>query len=131
MSTSALVIVQDENRVDLCVIYVHSDGYPSGLGAKLKDILGEMLVTDLLSSSRKMGKIANGMEDVAAQVVAMLKTSAGNVYLNPPDSRNMGEFTYYINYPKERNAPLEIKVEDNDGNTLYLGPINEFEPTST
>lgn len=74
MSTRALVHLSDEEGI-FTTVYHHFDGYPSGLGNKLRDILGATTIVNGISSGQQLPFFANGMECAAAYLVEQLKNS--------------------------------------------------------
>lgn len=91
MGTHARIHVDgDEGRI--CTIYQHFDGYPDGVGVKLKQILKDLAVT----AGVQPGKTTNGMHCLAAMIVQQLKDGPGNVYLYPPNEGPDAPYTYTI-----------------------------------
>lgn len=96
MSTRALIDILDADGVCITTIYKHMDGYPSdpGVGDTLKEFVKLIKIVNGFSTTRN---VANGMECLAAQVIAHLKDGPGDVYVYPPGTRDMGEeFIYTI-----------------------------------
>lgn len=63
-------------------MYRHMDGYPSGHGKELGDFLAPITLVDGLNNTQQK-TVANGMEGLAAQLVARFKTRIGDIYLFP------------------------------------------------
>ena len=80
MGTRSLIVFEDDNGNYIATIYRQYDGYPSGLGKDLYDIMNGMVVVNGFSSDTPK-KAANGIGCLAAQAVAGLKDGIGNVYL--------------------------------------------------
>ena len=74
MGTRSLTVFNDtwENE-EIAVFYRQFDGYPEGHGKELLDLLKDMRVVNGMNSENMKFKIANGMDCLAAQVVAHLK----------------------------------------------------------
>ena len=80
MGTRSLTVFEDDKGNYIATIYRQYDGYPSGLGKDLYDIMNGMVVVNGFNSDTPK-KAANGIGCMAAQVVAGLKECIGNVYL--------------------------------------------------
>lgn len=81
MGTRSLTVFEDDDGEYMSAIYRQFDGYPSGLGKDLFDILNGMVVVNGFNNETPK-KAANGIGCMAAQVVAGLKEGIGNVYLD-------------------------------------------------
>ena len=75
-----------------------------------------MVIVNGISFGAKT-KIANGASCLAAQLVAGFKTKAGQVYLEPAGTRDMGEEYSYIISCKQGERPT---VE------VFSGPVTAF-----
>ena len=100
MSTPSIVIVQDEESSELVVLYKHWDGYPTNFGQELADWLKGKVLTQ--GAMRERPETANGMQDLAAQLVTHFKSAdpVGGVYIMPAGYRNFGEYYIYTVYAK-------------------------------
>lgn len=101
MGTRSLTLFKNtKDSEEIAVIYRQMDGYPESHGKELKDILCGMTIVNgiLLDEDRK---IANGMNCLAAQVIAALKVDVGNIYLYPVGTRDAGEEYIYTIYPEK------------------------------
>lgn len=144
MGTRSLTIIENEGGEELCCIYQQFDGYPEGVGQTLRELLKDMRIVNGHQTGDKFGEAANGMECLAAQIVAALKAGIGNVYLYPPGSRDCGEEYRYTIKPGEKLADEKsdkvwtriyhnvlLKVESGYGaswETIYDGPAKDFDP---
>lgn len=121
MSTSSLTVVEDDRGQVIVAIYRHCDGYYSGHGAELADFLTGFKIVNGIRGDEQ-GKFANGLECLAAQIVAHFKKKPGGIYLYPLTGRDVEEdFVYTVS----RATPIlsgepTIKV---DG---YFGPASGF-----
>lgn len=86
MGTRSITEVLDDNGDVIISMYRQMDGYPEGMGADLQDFLAGMTVVNGLSGGQPK-KVANGIQCLAAQLVAHFKVGAGDVYLYPPSMR--------------------------------------------
>lgn len=140
MSTHALIVISNHDADSLrlntscnyTTLYVHFDGYPQGLGTDIAEHLTGYRLTAGISGDT--GKTANGMECLAAQVVANLKDMVGNVYLTLDHESfdHAGvDYLYFIS-PNEDYKRVDIRVEHKAGDTLlYDGPLDDFHRTIT
>lgn len=123
MGTRSLTVLHEGNKTspEICVMYRQYDGYVAGHGMELADFLkGIRLVIGI--SGDETQPIANGMECLAAQVVAHFKTRigmAGGIYLFPPDTR--GWWEEYIYHVYEDDGQIRMSAEQADGVALYDG----------
>ena len=127
MSTPAKTIVRDEIGKIVVAIYRHFDGYPSSHGADLKDFLQDMRIVNGLGSEKK--NIANGMDCLAAQLVAHLKKGPGGIYLI--GSRREYDWLYEISYNGEDTVnQMSLSVKRFGAKQfLYQGSIKGFDPS--
>ena len=80
MGTRASVIFEEAGEPVLA-IYKHYDGYPSGLGAQLQEIISAGKLVNGLGSDRTLGSYFNGYGCMFATIIAKLKEEPGNVYV--------------------------------------------------
>lgn len=124
MSTSANTYVffdhnKKKNLSDAIVcMNVHWDGNPESYGFQLALFLNGYKIVNGLSVGQDSEKIANGMDCLAAQMVAYFKTEPGDIYLYPPSNKSKETYNYYI-YPKT------IEVFDYD-KKLFSGSWKDF-----
>lgn len=135
MGTRALTRVYDEQGKLIVFIYRQSDGFPYGHGAALKGIIAPLRLVNGLSERRG---VANGMECLAGQIVAGLKTQAGDIYLQAPEENpTWMDYTYDITQNELGYAPtgssgsrhVMLKVTS-FSKVLYDGPISDFDPNA-
>lgn len=96
MGTRSLTIVNDGKR-HVMTVYRQFDGNPEGHGKDLAALLGKIKVINGLGGGdrERMGKVANGMGCLAAQLVARLKDCVGNVYVEGRWSKKDWKGTAY------------------------------------
>jgi hypothetical protein len=96
-------------------MYRQMDGYPEGHGAELVAFLEGMAVTDGIGVVNQPEKSANGMECLAAQLVAHFKLGVGGFYLYPENAADE-EYNYVIELV---DGVLTLTYEgNNDAGTL-------------
>lgn len=130
MGTRSLTRVMDNDQI-VAVIYIQFDGYPSGVGKDIKNILGSR---KLVNGYQDAKAEVNGMRCAAAMLVAGLKNdSAGGVYLYPVDAEDVGEEYEYklwtdggeIAFGESRQIQIECK--ESGGHLIYSGPLSEWD----
>ena len=122
MATRAIIAIYDEQNREFCTIYRHWDGYPDCLGKQLEEFLQDRIVTKGIPYGYDLHKIANGMEDLAAQIVGYLKheSPVGNVYIYPAGKRGVfEEYIYHVKF-QGYNKPVKLEVEE----VHYTGGYN-------
>ena len=85
MGTRSLTYVYDDYNITTPIVcmYRQFDGYPSGHGAELAEFLNSF---DAIVNGIRIGetrKVSNGMDCLAAQMIAFFKKDAGGFYLYP------------------------------------------------
>jgi len=108
MSTRSLTVVLDEEGNDVMVLYRHWDGYPDAHGQELKKFLFGRKIVNGIGANDKNN--FNGMECLAASLVAHFKKGIGDFYLYPADTRDMGE--EYIYYIEDKDGEPYITCRD-------------------
>lgn len=133
MGTRSLVHIHDKDRDSdlLVLLYRQYDGYPTGMGKDIKAILcnGKSVITNGFGMGQKAPEVFNGMGCLGAFLVKELKENIGNVYLEPvvQAGNDFGqEFEYHV-FLRDEKVFLSID-EVYRGNTIYEGPIAEFDP---
>lgn len=129
MGTRSLTIFYDEDGEKIAILFRHYDGFPSTHGLELAKFLsGLKIVAGAPLEDVPIGTVANGMNDLAAQVVAHFKTIAGNVYLYSPQTRfGDDEYRYYVTPPDKmgQEAHLQVCAEAYGEYELYSGPASQ------
>lgn len=109
---------QDTEDIIVCM-YRQLDGYLKGHGKDLFDFLDGKIITNGLQK----GNTANGVNCLAAQLVAHFKDGAGGIYLFPVYTTNVGqEYEYEIIV--DENDTVTIRVIS--GEELFEGTLQEF-----
>lgn len=153
MSTRSLVLIKSHDGVELACIYRQCDGYPSGMGADIREALGGKQVVNGIGNEAKE---VNGVGDMAVQLIAWLKyrntigmqalgaypkpasiNTAGGVYLFPIGTTDCGEEYVYEVFcgkeperPSRKGTPIRLVVHEGGrtGEVLYDGPLDAFDP---
>lgn len=144
MGTRSNVTVTSDGR-RLVSIYRQFDGYPTGMGRDLLDILngGDVELLNGFGMGSKTPEQFNGMMCLAAYVVHKLKESSGesrgdgntigNVYLYPTDHRpgDAGEEYWYDLAAHGGRLYLtlySLPWGDGEPALMYEGPLADFNP---
>lgn len=125
MGTRSLTHIYEKanNHAPLVTIYRQFDGYPSGMGADIKEALGSRKLVNGFSNPNTE---CNGMGCAAAMLVGALKEGeCGNVYIYPPGSEGCDEeFTYRL-YPDGEAFRIVIEA---GFDVIYDGPLHHLDP---
>jgi hypothetical protein len=144
MGTRCLTVINDHYGKEIAVLYRQFDGYPEGHGTELKAFLSGKRISNGI-----MPGCFNGMECLAASVVANFKTAPGGFYLYRADTRDIGEEFVYTIYPtkettgRNHQASFGINLRVQSGAVAYFGnpgtkqadmpvvydgPVSDFKP---
>jgi hypothetical protein len=106
-------------------MYRQFDGYPTGHGSELAHFLLPFKIVNGHSGDAKMGKVANGMGCLAAQLVANFKTDVGNIYLYSPRLKidAMQEYEYHIT---ENSVKVLLSGYGEPEEVIFEGSYEEF-----
>jgi hypothetical protein len=91
----------------LLSLYRQMDGYPSGHGRDLADFLSDMVVVNGFGMDTPT-KAANGAGCLAAQLVCVLKSGIGGIYVTTPDDTQSYDYKIYVT---SEEVPHQIFVE--------------------
>ena len=119
MGTRSLTFVYDGEK-PVINMYRQFDGYPSGHGSELAEFLTPMQVINGIGSGQnKVGRFANGMGCLAAQMIAHFKNSVGGFYIHPvTDTDCWQDYEYHV---------FEEKVVvKNPTEVIFSGDWNKF-----
>jgi hypothetical protein len=112
MGTRSLTYVYEGKKEDWVLpfvcMYRQFDGYPTGHGAELAEFLNS-------------GKVANGMNCLAAQLIVNFKKDTGGIYLYPPRLKQdcWQEYEYHV-------WEDTVRVTDTE-EILFEGSWEDFE----
>ena len=118
MTTAIIDITNKEgSQNDHFYIYVHGDGGPDYLGQKVEDFSkGYEIVNGLPAGDLSLRKIANGMGDFAAQLLAYLK-----VY----DNTIIKGYVYLVSkdYAENVDADYWYAIDLEEGQLTFIPPV--------
>ena len=118
MGTRCLTYVYEGNSPLVC-LYRQFDGYPSGHGAELANFLKGIKLGNGIADNPKMGKFANGMGCLAAQLVAHFKKSVGGFYIHLVTDSSGVDYEYHVYANK-------VVVKDSDEAVVFSGSRKDF-----
>lgn len=114
MGTRSRTEVYDGERC-LVSIYRQFDGYPNGgMGEELAEFLKPIqMINGIGAGQNEMGKFANGMGCLAAQLIAHFKDRVGNIYIHAepwtPDTEAREEYVYRVNGEDGETKPPTVQ----------------------
>lgn len=128
MGTRCLTIIQSKNGTPIVAMYRQMDGYPDGHGQELADFLRNKVIVNGIGLNDGRD-IANGMDDLAAQIVTHFKSESmvGGFYLFPPDTRDVGEEYIYTVYLKDEEIYMRCYSEVTEV-VLFDDEPSKFDP---
>ena len=138
MGTRSLTIVKesiDPSCEDIIVMYKQFDGYPEGLGLRLANFLKGFIIINGIPPNPNP-KSANGMHDLAAQLVAEFTNGIGEIYLHPSGTRDVWEeFIYYIYLGPDNILRIQVvqacRIKDNQSGEWSMVEDKIFDSTPT
>jgi len=115
MGTRSLTIIQNKIGLDVAVLYRQMDGYPSEHGRELLEFLKGKILISGFSNSDIGGNKFNGINCLAASIVAYFKKEIGMFYLHPANTRDCGEeYRYFVREGENGCIRLRIQAEESD-----------------
>lgn len=119
MGTRSLTFVYNYDKPVMC-LYRQYDGYQTGHGKQLAEFLNSIEAVTNGISGTETRRIANGMDCLAAQIVAHFKRGVGDFYLLATDTEDAHqEFEYHVYEDK-------VLVKDYRGVVIFKGSWSEF-----
>ena len=107
MGTRSITHIQFRHEGEVqpvATFYRQYDGYPETHGLEMAKILNGFTKDSQGRMDTQLGRFANGHDDMAFQLLAILKSAHGpyNLYLTPVGGENMGEeFIYTVTFEEE------------------------------
>lgn len=139
MGTRSLTHILDGGKT-ITTIYRQFDGYPSGMGAEIKKILGKTKLTNGYGGNQKLPTTANGMGCLAAYFIGKLKQGKiGNVYIYPARSTDCGEEYVYTIFDRDGVVWLSCRTASwreygtkklHRSRMLAQCPLADFDPVA-
>jgi hypothetical protein len=119
MGTRSLTYVYEGETPIICM-YRQFDGYLSGHGQELANFLNELTIDNGISGKPKLFSFANGMGDLAAQMIVWFKKTPGGLYIHPIEL-NQDAWQDYEYHVYENKV-----VVKNPDEVIFSGSWNEF-----
>ena len=119
MGTRSLTYVYDGKTPIMCM-YRQFDGYLEGHGQELANFLNELTVGNGIPSYGDLFTFANGMGDLAAQMIVWFKKTPGGFYIHPIEL-NQDAWQDYEYHVYENKV-----IVKNPGEVIFEGSWNEF-----
>lgn len=125
--TNSNTLIIDERGKPILNMYRTSEGYLNEHGAELKKHFGDVKIINGISTKIDNSKNANGMECLAAQIVAHFKKGIGDVYLHEVVNENkiLKDCSYYTYILYNKNGMLYCKVYSWKS-LIYDGALNNL-----
>lgn len=131
MGTRCLTRVKTSDGKQLLNMYRQFDGYLSGHGAELFELLDGMKIVNGIGNRSE--KQANGSGCLAAQIVSHFKIEAGGIYIYPIESTDCGQDYEYVITVTNADAWAEIPVAgavhiavNSYNGEIFQGSVKEF-----
>lgn len=126
MGTRCLTVLQDNDGVEIAVLYRQFDGYPEGHGQELAEYLAGHAIVNGITSDDNNDNAFNGMADLAARLIAHFSGNGiGGFYLHSAGTRDCGEnYTYIVSGSTGEPIIIEIVGEDFKGTPEELIKFN-------
>jgi hypothetical protein len=138
MGTRSLTYFHQDGK-PFCAFYRQMDGYPSGHGSDLGEILAPITIVNGYQMGQVAGEFANGPGCLAAQVIAKLKNEQGlgGIYMVAPelDQDSWQEYEYHIHvntvgdkkdWKTEYDSYIIVFSVYNPKTLIFSGPFKEF-----
>ena len=146
MGTRALFKIIDEEGKEICTIYTQFDGYPDGVPLEVVEFIKSKRITNGIPLDA-YDEVFNGMDDLAAQVIAFLKLNhskwlreelakkkevkseimAGTIYVMPPGTRDVWEEYVYVLKPCGETVQIEAyEVDGEKDKLIFRGKPEEY-----
>tara|TARA_Y100000034_G_scaffold103311_1_gene128755 strand:- start:1561 stop:1992 length:432 start_codon:yes stop_codon:yes gene_type:complete len=131
MGTRSKTTIYDEDKTPLVSIYSQFDGYFDGMGEKLQKFLtGRKIVNGIGMDDSEETKCSNGMDCLAAMLVAHLKEKIGGIYICPHDAEE--SYNYDIHFVEPSRVSLTGWYgAESMGFELYPAPEPDDRPDLT
>jgi len=119
MGTRSLTYVYDGETPIMCM-YRQYDGYLSGHGQELANFLNELTLGNGIPKFGDLFTYANGMGDLAAQMIVWFKKTPGGFYIHPIEL-NQNAFQDYEYHVYENKVVVMNPTE-----VIFSGSWNKF-----
>ena len=123
-SSTHIIDAEGDTPVTLARLYIQYDGYPSGVGRQIKEILGGKTMVSGYNDPKTQ---INGAGCMGAMLIDGLKNGCGGVYLTNPAEEERGEYHYVVT-AQGAGKPINLQIFEYDDREIYNGPLDELDP---
>ena len=95
MSTKALIRIYDEKNKEICTIYKHSGGSSKNMKSLLRQFKAIRIAK---GRNGNHWSSVNGMGDLAAEIVAKLKSDSQDIKIIDPEEHTLQEWEYIFKF---------------------------------
>lgn len=106
-------------------VYQQYDGYPSGVGKQVADLLKKYEIVNGLPIEDD-SSIANGIMELALYYIIDNKKSSGNIYATTVNNYEEYNYEIYAEHINMVDVITSVKICDSDGNYDFDGTLDEF-----
>ena len=126
MGTRSLTYVYDGKTPIMCM-YRQFDGYLSGHGQELANFLNELTIGNGIPGKSELFTYANGMGDLAAQMIVWFKKTPGGFYIHPIELNQdcLQDYEYHV-YENKVVVVSHFFDDENPIEQIFNGSWNEF-----
>jgi hypothetical protein len=126
MGTRSLTYVYDGKTPIMCM-YRQFDGYLSGHGQELANFLNELTIGNGIPGKPELFTFANGMGDLAAQMIVFFKKTPGGFYIHPIELNQdcLQDYEYHV-YENKVVVVSHFFDDENPTEQIFNGSWNEF-----
>ena len=126
MGTRSLTYVYDGKTPIMCM-YRQFDGYLSGHGQELANFLNELTIGNGISGKSELFTYANGMGDLAAQMIVFFKKTPDGFYIHPIELNQdcLQDYEYHV-YENKVVVVSHFFDDENPTEQIFNGSWNEF-----
>jgi hypothetical protein len=126
MGTRSLTYVYDGKTPIMCM-YRQYDGYLSGHGQELANFLNELTIGNGIPGKPELFTFANGMGDLAAQMIVFFKKTPGGFYIHPIELNQdcLQDYEYHV-YENKVVVVSHFFDDENPTEQIFNGSWNEF-----
>ena len=126
MGTRSLTYVYEGETPIMCM-YRQFDGYLSGHGQELANFLNELTIGNGIPGKPELFTFANGMGDLAAQMIVFFKKTPGGFYIHPIELNQdcLQDYEYHV-YENKVVVVSHFFDDENPTEQIFNGSWNEF-----
>ena len=115
-----------KQRKPITCMYRQYDGYLDGHGLDLASFLSQFTIVNGIGMDEER-KIANGMDCLAAQIIAHFKNGPGDIYLMHPDTKDVWEdYQYEVEEDENKNLLITVYEVYNESKEVFHGTPEEL-----